>query len=155
MPSLSPGFDYFVRSCLCKNPEDRWQSAHDVLLELRWAGAGAVARPRLRPPTRAVRRTDVGLIAALALALVGLAAVALMMRAAPAAPAGHRARFDVALPEALGFDWPDWPVVSPSGEQLVFTARLQGKRQLWMRSLDGTVSRCPTRKGPPFLSGHR
>jgi len=35
VPALSHAFDYFVRSCLCKNPEDRWQSAHDVLLELR------------------------------------------------------------------------------------------------------------------------
>ena len=58
---------------------------------------------------------------------------------APRKPARHRARFDIALPDALGFDWPDWPVVSPTAQHLVFTARLQGRRQLWMRSLDGIV----------------
>ena len=35
VPSLAPSVDYFVRCCLAKNPDDRWQSAHDVLLELR------------------------------------------------------------------------------------------------------------------------
>ena len=149
VPALTPAFDHFVRSCLCKNPDDRWQSAHDVLLELRWIEQErALATPPA--PAPAARRTNVGLIAALALALVALAAMALIMRSTPSPPAGHRARFDVALPDALGFDWPDWPVVSPSGEQLVFTARLQGKRQLWMRSLDGTVQPLPDTEGATF-----
>jgi eukaryotic-like serine/threonine-protein kinase len=149
VPAVSPAFDYFVRSCLCKNPDDRWQSAHDVLLELRWLEQERllVAPPATPEP---VRRTSLGWFVALAVSLVAVAAMALLLRARPAEPTGHRARFDVALPESLGFDFPDWPVVSPSGQNLVFTARLQGKRQLWMRSLDGTVQPLPDTEGATF-----
>ena len=68
----------------------------------------------------------------------------------PPTPAAPRARFDVALPEPLGFDWPDWPNVSPDGQHLVFTARLQGTRQLWMRALDGVVQPLAGTEGAAF-----
>ena len=35
-PSLPPALDRVVRACLQKNPEDRFQSARDVRLELKW-----------------------------------------------------------------------------------------------------------------------
>jgi Tol biopolymer transport system component len=41
-------------------------------------------------------------------------------------------------------------VISPDGQHLVFTARLQGKRQLWMRALDGTVQALPETEGATF-----
>ena len=151
VPTLSPAFDYFVRACLSKNPDDRWQSAHDVLLELRWLEQ---ERLLLAPPATAaagaVRFKRAGWFAALAVALAALAAIALLVRSSPTEPVRHRARFDVALPDALGFDFPDWPVVSPSGQHLVFTARLQGKRQLWMRSLDGSVQPLADTEGATF-----
>ena len=84
--------------------------------------------------------------------LVAVAATALLMRPGAARLAAAR-RFDVALPDELGFDWPDWPVVSPDGQHLVFTARLQGRRQLWMRALDGTVQPLPIPRAPPSPSG--
>jgi eukaryotic-like serine/threonine-protein kinase len=148
--ALSPGFDYFVRSCLCKNPEDRWQSAHDALLELRWLEQERLLITPAAAPAATVRRRNAGWYVALAVALAAVTALALVLGASPAEPVRHRARFDVALPDALGFDWPDWPVVSPNGEQLVFTARLQGRRQLWMRSLDGTVQPLTDTEGATF-----
>jgi hypothetical protein len=33
-PDLSPWLDWVVQTCLQKDPEDRWQSAHDVMLHL-------------------------------------------------------------------------------------------------------------------------
>ena len=30
------GLDYCIRRCIAKDPDDRWQSAHDLLLQLRW-----------------------------------------------------------------------------------------------------------------------
>ena len=35
-----PALDRLVRTCLAKDPEDRWQSAHDVARELKWIAAG-------------------------------------------------------------------------------------------------------------------
>jgi Tol biopolymer transport system component len=35
-PLTPPGVDRLVRRCLAKDPDERWQSAHDVAAELRW-----------------------------------------------------------------------------------------------------------------------
>jgi serine/threonine protein kinase len=43
-PMTPPALDRTVRKCLEKDPEDRWQTARDLLLELKWiAGAGSQA----------------------------------------------------------------------------------------------------------------
>ena len=52
MAELSPftpaGLDRVVRACLVKDPAQRWQSAHDMALALRWPMAdGAVASDRM------------------------------------------------------------------------------------------------------------
>jgi Tol biopolymer transport system component len=41
-PAAPPGLDHIVRTCLAKDPADRWQTARDLLAELEWvAGGGA------------------------------------------------------------------------------------------------------------------
>jgi serine/threonine protein kinase len=35
---MPPALDHVVKKCLEKDPDDRWQSAHDVASELRWIG---------------------------------------------------------------------------------------------------------------------
>src|SRR6202451_2522115 len=39
-PATPSAFDHVVQGCLAKDPEERWQSAGDVALELRWIAAG-------------------------------------------------------------------------------------------------------------------
>src|SRR5262249_26375196 len=39
-PMAPPALDRVVRTCLAKDPEDRWQTAHDVMLELKWVAEG-------------------------------------------------------------------------------------------------------------------
>ena len=43
-PMMPPALDHVVRKCLEKEPDDRWQSAHDVASELRWIGEAARRR---------------------------------------------------------------------------------------------------------------
>ena len=38
-PLTPPAFDHVVQSCLAKAPADRWQTAHDVKLQLQWIQA--------------------------------------------------------------------------------------------------------------------
>jgi eukaryotic-like serine/threonine-protein kinase len=41
-PLTPPAFEYLVTNCLAKNPDDRYQTAHDVVLQLNWiAQSGA------------------------------------------------------------------------------------------------------------------
>jgi eukaryotic-like serine/threonine-protein kinase len=38
-PVAPPSLDHVVQSCLAKEPANRWQTAHDVKLELQWIQA--------------------------------------------------------------------------------------------------------------------
>ena len=40
-PMTPAGLDRLVRACLAKDPEQRWQSAHDLVIALRWPQAAA------------------------------------------------------------------------------------------------------------------
>src|SRR6202167_5303536 len=49
-PLTPPAFEHIVSACLAKNPEDRFQTAHDVVLQLKWiARSGTQA---VRPPEK-------------------------------------------------------------------------------------------------------
>src|SRR6202035_4978274 len=55
-PLTPPAFQYVVTTCLAKNPDDRVQTAHDVMLQLKWiAQSGASA---LRPAGKQKSRSE-------------------------------------------------------------------------------------------------
>jgi eukaryotic-like serine/threonine-protein kinase len=43
-PLAPPNLDRIVQKCLAKNPDERWQSAHDLAAELRWIAEGDTSR---------------------------------------------------------------------------------------------------------------
>lgn len=45
-PLTPPSLDRVIRACLAKDPERRWQNAHDVALALRWPAEAPVAAGR-------------------------------------------------------------------------------------------------------------
>src|SRR5579859_4011315 len=53
-PMTPPSLDRVIRRCLAKDPEERWQTARDLALELKWIGeAGSqTAVPVFGPPSR-------------------------------------------------------------------------------------------------------
>jgi eukaryotic-like serine/threonine-protein kinase len=73
-PAAPAALEHVVRTCLAKDPKDRWQTARDLLAELQWvAGGGAEAVTALPVPV-ALRKRRRFLQAALAAAAL-LAAV--------------------------------------------------------------------------------
>jgi serine/threonine protein kinase len=136
-PSTPPAFDYLVASCLAKDREDRFQSAHDVRLQLKGITlqpAAITAPPQSRStliPRALVTAAAVLLVAAVILFYFSqrAAAPALSIRAYIPPPPGTSFR-------ASGFDAGP-VVVSPDGKTLAFSAvDDQGHTNLWLRPLD-------------------
>ena len=78
-PLVPPSVDRVVQACLAKDPDDRWQSARDLLRELKWIAKGASTASTSTPP-RVRRRTSVAWIsvalAFLALIVLGISGIA-------------------------------------------------------------------------------
>ena len=55
-PMASPALDRLVRKCLAKSPDDRWQSAGDLLSELRMDNAETGSQAGIPAPVAAKRR---------------------------------------------------------------------------------------------------
>jgi len=154
-PLTAPALDHVVRTCLAKDPDARWQTAHDVLVELKWlkeAGSQASASG----PTAGRRHTREWLLGAL-LAAVSLVAAMLALfhfRQSPAET--HTMRFQIPLPERVSMDWFDSPVISPDGQRLIIPGMLSdSSRHLWLRPLDSlTYQLLPETEGgyAPFWS---
>ncbi len=134
---MPPALDHVVRRCLEKNPDDRWQSAHDVASELRWIGeAGSQAGV---PATLSLRRRSRERLAWMLVALLGaattlLAVVHLRRSATPAV--AFRATLDPPAENTLvPFDELG-VALSPDGRQLAFVAIAgDGSKKIWVRDL--------------------
>ena len=50
-PMIPASLERVVQTCLAKDPDDRWQTAHDVMLELKWIAGGSQAAA-VPPATR-------------------------------------------------------------------------------------------------------
>ena len=133
-PMTPPALERVVKTCLAKDPDERFQSAHDLNLQLKWiAEAGSQAGV----PAPVVRRGKSREKIAWALASVFLIAATMGVGAylrlarspAPAIVA------EIPLPErARGFSGSLG--VSPDGRSLAFRATDQaGKVTLWVRPL--------------------
>jgi Tol biopolymer transport system component/predicted Ser/Thr protein kinase len=128
---LTPAtLDRIVRTCLAKDPDERWQSARDLQRELRWVADGT-ARSETRRPLGWIP------VVAGVLALVVGAGAAWLLKPAPQAAAQPLMEFEISPPEGTSFG----PVgirasaaVSPDGRQVVLVAGAKdGKRMLWLR----------------------
>jgi hypothetical protein len=139
-PMTPPAFDRVVQTCLAKDPDERFQTAHDVKLQLQWiaeagsqAGAPAVVATRRKNRERAAWG-----IAAAALVLAGIATVGYLRRA-PAK--GFPIRSFLLPPEKVDFqlmgDGCGSLTISPDGRKMTFAAKGPGGQNvLWIRSLD-------------------
>ena len=140
-PATPPALDRVVRTCLAKDPEDRWQSAGDLARELRWIGEGSGAGEPTSAPIRSqrARRERLWMTAAI-VSLAALAATVYLWRSG-AGPSREPlpARFDIAAPVESTFI--GRPAVSPDGRFLVSVIEIRGPNRLWLRPLDAATGR--------------
>jgi eukaryotic-like serine/threonine-protein kinase len=139
-PMTPPALDRVVRSCLAKDPEERWQSAHDIKSELSWI-AQAGSQAGVAAPVVASRRRKDRLGWGVAGVVVGaILAAAATWGVLASRPAVSRpvARVAVPIPAGDTFVTDNYLslAISPDGRRVVYVGRRADKRQLFLRSLD-------------------
>jgi eukaryotic-like serine/threonine-protein kinase len=142
-PTTPPALDRLVRTCLAKDPDERWQTAHDVMLQLRGIlEGGSTASGAIAAPVRRLRREHLAWSIA-AVALLGAIAlgVALKRRAVSPDPLVH---FGIDAPQNTSlypFDTKGI-ALSPEGTRIAFVAEdPQSRKSLYVRDLATTQSR--------------
>ncbi len=123
-PATPQAFEHLVNTCLAKNPDDRFQTAHDVRLQLKWIAQSGASGVKPARKERS-KRGGLGWIAAGGLALL-LMALAIWWRASK--PDERTAYFAAPLP----FSARDL-AVSPNGHTIAVVGReSERKNLLWI-----------------------
>jgi eukaryotic-like serine/threonine-protein kinase len=148
--------DRIVATCLAKDPDDRWQSARDLLRELTWASAVGPPDGGLHVPDsgdRTWRPASAGpalwaIVGALVIALAASGALALRhLRETPSV--AEPLQFTIPAPENSQFGGPlgggsgvaTQLAVSPDGRHVMFVARKDGTYGLWLRPIASLSAR--------------
>ena len=131
-----PALDSTIRTCMAKEPEERFQSAHDVKLQLI-----SLAQVVSAQTARGKKSSSVPWIATAAVVLVLLATIFFLtweLKNRSASSSGAMTRFSISLPprQELGVSTGQAVVVSPDGRSLGYVAVENGVARLFTRRFD-------------------
>ena len=132
--------EHVVERCLAKNPDERWQTARDVKLELEWIDQGKSSRRASVPTGRRLRWREA---VAWSLALIAGVAAAIAVMTPSENARTESTQFIVSPPAGTTI-----PVaqsrtriaISPDGRRLAIVAFSEGRQQIWIRSLDSVAA---------------
>jgi eukaryotic-like serine/threonine-protein kinase len=152
-PMTPPALDRVVKTCLAKDPDDRWQTAGDLCRELKWiaeggsqAGVPAPAIARRKGPLRNIR---VAWSVAAITFIIGALVVGAFWYFRRAPQDAQTMRFFVSLPDKAGLAGSGTVTsgqagslsLSPDGRWVAFVAGgAEGKYRLLVRSLDALTA---------------
>jgi serine/threonine protein kinase/Tol biopolymer transport system component len=142
-PQTPPAFEHVVNTCLQKNPEERFQSAADIKIELQWIAAdrpssAAAAEPAKTLPTTSLRERALWAAAIVVALVLGAVAATFFNRSVPSAQA-IRTVIDAPAKTSLNLvgDSAGPPVLSPDGSTVAFSATgADSKTMLWVRPMN-------------------
>jgi serine/threonine protein kinase len=139
-PMSPPALEQVIKSCLAKDPEDRFQTVHDLKLQLKWiaqASASQLAAPAQIRARRVVQKRTlliaavVGWILAGAVLAVFLSSHSQLVEARRPTTASwlppSDTEFSTAAPGAL--------TLSPDGSKLAFLTGDPSDTKLWVRDV--------------------
>jgi hypothetical protein len=144
-PMSPPALDRVVKVCLAKDADERFQSVHDLKLQLMWIAEGGSQAGVPAPVAARRKNRERVLIAALALcgclAAAGIAASVLLSKKAESLRRVVKAQ--IGAPEHNAFttvNLSNHVVISPDGNSVAFIAEGEGKQLLWVRPLHATAA---------------
>jgi len=158
-PLAPPALDKLIRTCLAKDPDQRWQSAHDLKLQLEAIsemGSKAGVPAAVVGARRDRKRVMLGLaVVGWLVAVSALVAVVVYTRALQ--QERHSTRAEINLPSDA--DLPIWNgahiAISPDGKKLAIPGEASDASGLWIRDLEsGNTILLPGTQGAiyPFWS---
>jgi serine/threonine protein kinase len=153
-PMTPPALERLVKTCLAKDPDERWQTAHDVKLQLKQIAEGAsqasatAAPVPQRKPKNAWAWVVAGILAVVAIGAAG-AAYFESQRQLPLL------RLQINPPDRMQYnlsgDNAGPAMISPDGRLVVYSANGASGTQLFIRSLDSlTPQPLPGTEGGTF-----
>jgi eukaryotic-like serine/threonine-protein kinase len=154
-PMTPPALEKLVRTCLAKDPEERWQSAHDLKLQLEAisemgskAGVPAVVAGARRERKRLAA---ILAVAGWALAIGGLIATVLYSRRLSEEQQPIRAEIELPGGLDMALNFSGGAVISPDGKRLAIPAEVPNGSELWVRDLtSGKAALIPGTQGATF-----
>jgi serine/threonine protein kinase/Tol biopolymer transport system component len=142
-PAAPAALDRIVATCLAKDPDDRYQSARDLLRDLRWASSDRSELAKSAPVRGGTsKRAWIVAMAAL-VALAAVSTVALRHVRESPEPADS-IQFTIAPPASTTFGTAPGGgtgatpqlAVSPNGRLVAFVANGKDGYRIWVRSMD-------------------
>jgi Tol biopolymer transport system component/tRNA A-37 threonylcarbamoyl transferase component Bud32 len=137
-----PALDRVVKRCLAKDKDDRWQTARDLELELKWI-AESGSQVGLVPSTamkgyHALGRRELILGGGALLLVVAIVSLAIRnLKPSPLPQAVTRTVINLPPGQQLaGLEDGPAVVLSPDGTRLAYVARQGGTQQLYLRAME-------------------
>jgi serine/threonine protein kinase/Tol biopolymer transport system component len=137
-PLAPKALEHTVETCLAKNPEDRFQDAHDLKLQLQWLTGAAAEAPAAGPALKARSPRTLWLawtVAALAL----IASFSFWLLRKPISKPTV-ARFSISAPANTWLDTESGPplAISPDGQRIAYVLRSadSATSRLYLRRVD-------------------
>jgi len=136
-PLTPPALERVVKTCVAKDPEERWQTAHDVKLQLKWIAEGG-SQAGVAAPVIAHRKHREWTAWGLAGLLLLLAIAGGLAYWRVASTPQRVIRTAILPPDKTGFSLTGRygvPAVSPDGTKVAFVAVKDSHRSIWLRTL--------------------
>jgi len=139
-PNIAPALNHVISTCLAKDPENRFQSAADVKLQLKWAAQTAIEAMKASTPEDPLWRRllpwTVSAVCAIAAVVFGI----LFVRLAEAPQYSTHAYLLPPEKAELQFGGLVGPfALSPDGHRLAFIAQ-QPNNTIWVQALNSLVA---------------
>jgi Tol biopolymer transport system component len=143
-PMSPPALDRVVKTCLAKDPDERFETVHDVKLQLKWIAEGG-SQAGVPAPVVAQRKNRERILWAASGLLLAASVALLVIHFGQTKTARQAIHVYIPAPEKSTFafvgDLTGPLVISPDGTRLVFAARDgDGKQLLWVRPLQAAAS---------------